>query len=158
MHFFLGTKVNKISGPELTVQCLWCEQQTHAHSWRQTEWLTIFHFLPLFPFRTVFVQCDSCQKEMIATCSLEELGRSNPLTLKYHLVKRVSFVGKVCIALGWLLCWAFLIGLIPAIIGYVYGRKYGGTMKKIAFWGLIANIFSPVIFVFGLWLISHLTK
>jgi hypothetical protein len=35
---------------------------------------------------------------------------------------------------GVLLCWAPLVGLIPAIIGFIYGRKYGGWMKK---WGAL---------------------
>jgi len=95
---------------------------------------------------------------MVATCSPEDLARSNPMTLKYHLVKRVSFVGRTCIVLGFLLCWAFLLGLIPAIIGYLYGRKYGGQMKKVAFWGLMLNIFSPVIFILLLTILQLFTK
>ena len=158
MHLFLGTKTSNISGPAVTVHCLWCERQTSVQSWKQTDWLLLFHLVPLFPVRTVFVQCDACHQEMIATCSLEDLARSNPLTLKYHLVERVSFVAKVCIALGWLLCWAFWLGLIPAIIGFVYGRKYGGTMRKLAWWGLMVNIVSPLIFCLILALIDFLGK
>ncbi len=158
MHFLLGTIAKEVPGPELTVDCLWCGQQTIAHSRKRTEWLMLFHILPLFPFRTVFVQCDSCHKDMIAKCSLEELAHSNPLTLKYLLAKRVSFVGKVCIALGLLFCWTPFCGLIPAIIGFVYGRKYGGKMKRIALAGLILNIFSPLIFVLLVMLIRFLDK
>ena len=95
---------------------------------------------------------------MIAKCSLEELSQSNPLTLKHLLVKRVSFVGKSCIVLGLLFCWTPLCGLIPAIIGYLYGRKYGGRMQKIAFWGLILNLVSPVIFVLLVIVVQSLSK
>jgi len=158
MHFLLGTIAKDVAGSELTVDCLWCEQQSTAHSRELTERLTLFHILPLFPLKTVFVRCDSCHKDMVAKCSLEELSQSNPLTLKYLLVKRVSFVGMVCIALGLLLCWAFYVGLIPAIIGYVYGRKYGGRMKRIALVGLILNILSPLIFIPLVMVIQFLTK
>jgi len=48
--------------------------------------------------------------------------------------------------------------LIPAIIGYLYGRKYGGRMKKVAFWGLMLNIFSPVIFILLLTILQLFTK
>jgi len=146
MYFLLGTKANEVSGPDVAIDCLWCGKQgTNGHSRKRTEWLTLFHLLPLFPFHTVFVRCDFCQKDMLAKCSLEELAQSNPLALKNLLVKRVSFVGKVCIVLGLLLCWAPLVGLIPAIIGYIYGRKYGGGMKKWGRWGLILNLLSPLI-------------
>jgi hypothetical protein len=146
MYFLLGTKANEALGPDVTIDCFWCGRQgTNAHSRERTEWLTLFHLLPLFPFHTVFVRCDSCQQDMIAKCSLAELAQSNPLTLKKLLVKRVSFVGKVCIVLGLLLCWAPLVGLIPAIIGFIYGRQYGGWMKKWGRWGLILNLLSPLI-------------
>ena len=147
MHFFLGTKAKEVTGPDLKIECLWCGRSTTAHSRKCTERLTLFHILPLFPFSNVFVRCDSCHKDMIARCSLEELANRNPLTLKFLLVKRVSFIGKACIVLGFLLCWAFFLGLVPAIIGYIYGRKYGGKMKRIALIGLILNLLSPLIFI-----------
>jgi len=159
IHLFLGTKHTDFPGPDIIVNCLWCEkQQVSAHTRKRVEWLTMFRFLPIFPFRTVFVQCDSCHQDMIANCSMEEVARSNPLTLKYHLVKHVSFIAKACIVLGLLLCWAVYIGLVPAIIGYVYGRKYGGSMKKYALWGLILNIFSLPIFVLLAMLIQLIFK
>jgi hypothetical protein len=158
MRFLLGTIAKEVPGSDLTVDCLWCGQQTNAHSRKRTEWLMLFHILPLFPFRTVFVQCDSCHKDMVAKCSLEELAESNPLILKHLLVKRVSFVGKACIVLGFLFCWTPLCGLIPAIIGYHYGKKYGGRMKRIAFWGLILNLLSPVIFFLLVLIVQALSK
>src|SRR6267142_6755606 len=125
MHILLGTKSKEVPGSDLTIDCLWCGKSgTNAHSRKRTEWLTLFHFLPLFPFHTVFVRCNSCQKDMVAKCSLEELTQSNPLTLRHLLFKRVSFVGKTCIVLGVLLCWAPLVGLIPATIGFCYRRNY----------------------------------
>jgi len=159
MHFLLGTIAKEVPGPDLTVDCLWCGKQgVSAGSRKRTEWLMLFHVLPLFPFCTVFIQCDSCHNDMVAKCSLGELAQSNPLTLKHLLVKRVSFVGKVCIVLGLLLCWAFYVGLIPAIIGFIYGRKYGGRMKRTALVGLILNIFSPLIFILLAMLIQFLAK
>ncbi len=148
MHFLLGTIGKEVPGPDLIIDCLWCGKQgVNAHSCKRTEWLMLFHILPLFPWHTVFVRCDACQKDMIAKCSLEELAQSNPLTLKYLMVKRVSFVGKIFIVLGLLFCWTPWCGLIPAIVGYFYGRKYGGWMKKWGRRGLILNIFSPLIFL-----------
>lgn len=159
MHFLLGTIAKEVPGSDLTIDCPWCGKQgTNAQSRKRTERLTLFHFLPLFPFHTVFVRCDSCQQDMVAKCSLEELPQSNPLTLKHLLVKRVSFVGNACIALGLLFCWTPWCGLIPAIIGYAYGRKYGGRMKRIAFWGLILNLLSPVIFVLLILVMQTLSK
>jgi len=156
MHFLLGTIAKEVPGPDLVIDCLWCGKHgVSARSRKRTEWLMLFHVLPLFPFHTVFVQCDSCHKDMVAKCALGELAQSNPLTLKHLLVKNVTFVGRVCIVLGFLLCWAFFVGLIPAIIGYAYGRKYGGRMKKIALLGLILNLFSPLIFLV-LYLIGQL--
>jgi hypothetical protein len=159
MHFLLGTKAKDTPGPDVTIDCLWCGRQgTTAHSRKRTEWLTLFHLLPLFPFHTVFVRCDSCQQDMIAKCSLEELTQSNPLTLKHLLVKRVSFVGKVCIVLGLLLCWAPPVGWIPAIIGFIYGRKYGCWMKKWGGCGLILNLFSPLIAMVVILVVQHFSK
>lgn len=151
MHLFLGTKRADILGSDITIDCLWCGKQgTNAHTRKQVEWLTLFHLLPLFPFRTVFVQCDSCKKDLVAKCSLEELLQCNPVSLNYVLVKRVSFVVRVCIVLGVLLCWAPFIGLIPAIIGFFYGRKYGGWMKTMSIWGLVLSILSTLFGLAGL--------
>ena len=156
INFLIDTIGEEVPGPDLTIDCIWCGKQgASARSRKRTEWLMLFHILPLFSFHTVFVQCDSCHNDMVAKCSLEELVQSNPLTLKHLLVKNVSFVGRVCIVLGLLLCWAFFVGLIPAIIGYAYGRKYGGRMKKIALLGLILNLLSPLIFLV-LYLIAQL--
>jgi hypothetical protein len=150
MHFALGTIAKEVPGPELTVDCLWCEQQTNAHSRKRTEWLMLFHILPLFPFNTVFVRCDFCQKDMIAKCSLEELAQSNPLNLKHLLAKRVSFVGKTCIILGILLCWAPLIGVIPATIGFFYRREYGNWIRKMSICGLVLSSLSTLFGIAGL--------
>jgi hypothetical protein len=150
MHFALGTIAKEVLGPELTVDCLWCGQQTNAHSRKRTEWLMLFHILPLFPFHTVYVQCDSCHKDMVAKCSMDELARSNPLTLKYLPAKRVSFVGKICIILGVLLCWAPLIGVIPATIGFFYRREYGSWMRKMGICGLILSSLSTLFGIAGL--------
>jgi hypothetical protein len=150
MFFLLGTKA-EVSGSDVTIDCLWCGRQgTNAQSHERTEWLTLFHFLPLFSFHTVFVRCDSCRKDMVAKCSLAELAQGNPLTLKHLLVKRVSFVGKVCIVLGLLLCWAPMVGLIPAIIGFVYGRRHEGWMKKMSLLGLILSLLSTLFGLAGL--------
>jgi hypothetical protein len=150
MHFAFGTIAKEVSGPELIVDCLWCGQHANAHSRKRTEWLMLFHILPLFPFNTVFVQCDLCQKDMVAKCSLEELGRGNPLTLKYFLAKRMSFVGKTCIILGVLLCWAPLIGLIPATIGFFYRREYGYWMRKMSIGGMVLSSLSTLFGIAGL--------
>jgi hypothetical protein len=159
LHFSLGSKARETPGSDLNIDCLWCgKQNTSARSRQRVEWLTLFHLVPILRLTTVLVRCDSCHKDMIAKCSLEELNQSNPLTLKHLFVKHVSLVGKTCIVLGWLLCWAVYIGLIPAIIGFIYGRKYGGRMKKFAFWGLILNIFSLPIFILLVMLIQFLTK
>ncbi|MGA9777893.1 MAG: hypothetical protein WBS33_06440 [Verrucomicrobiia bacterium] len=110
----------------------------------------LFHVLPLFPFRTVFVQCDFCHKDMAAKCSLEQLAQSNPMTLKQLLVKRVSFVGRVCIILGALLCWAPLVGLIPATVGFFYRRQYGNPLKKLSIVGLVLSSLSTLLGIAGL--------
>ena len=73
MHFLLGTTAKDLRGPGLAVDCLWCGKQTNAHSWQRVEWLTLFHILPVIPFKTVFVKCTSCDKDMLAACTLEEL-------------------------------------------------------------------------------------
>jgi hypothetical protein len=159
MHFLLGTISKEIPSSDLIVDCLWCgQQQTNAHVRQRTELLMLFHLIPLFPLRTVFVQCSSCHQDMVANCSLEELAQSNPLTLKYILAKRMSLVGKVCVVLGLLLCWAFWIGLIPAIVGFIYGRRYGGWMKKWGTVGLILNLLSPLIFILLLMIVRLLSK
>jgi hypothetical protein len=150
MHFALGTIAKEVPGPELTVDCLWCGQQTNAHSRKRTEWLMLFHILPLFPIHTVFVRCDSCHKDIRAKCSLDELERSNPLTLKYLLAKCVSFIGKICIILGVLLCWAPLIGVIPATIGFFYHREYGNWMSKMSICGLVLSSLSTLLGIAGL--------
>ncbi|MEI7533689.1 MAG: hypothetical protein WCK57_04915 [Verrucomicrobiae bacterium] len=150
MHFALGTIAKEVPGPKLTVDCLWCGQQTNAHSRKRTEWLMLFHIVPLFPFHTIFVQCDSCHEDMVAKCSLDELGRSNLPTLKYLLAKRVSFVGKVCIIIGVLLCWAPLIGVIPATIGFFYRREYGNWMRKMSICGLVVSSLSTLFGIAGL--------
>ncbi len=158
MNFLLGTIAKEIPGPELNVHCLWCGKDAHAQSRRRTEWLMLFHIVPLFPLRTVFVRCGACQQEMLAKCSLEELDQINPLTSKYHLAKRVSFIGRSCILLGLLFCWAPLVGLLPAIVGFFCGRKYGGRMQKWGSIGLILNLLSPLIFLLLIVIIRAVTK
>jgi len=141
MHFLLGSKGSEVPGPEVTVDCLWCGKTGMAQSRKLTEWLTLFHLLPLIPFRTVFVRCDKCGKDMVAKCSLEELAQSNPLTLKHLLSRRVSLVGRVCIVLGVLLCWAPLVGVIPATIGFFYRRASGPWMRRLSIFGFVVSVF-----------------
>ena len=87
---------------------------------------------------------------MIAKCSLGEVANSNLLTLKYLLVKRDSFVGKVCIALAVLLCWAPLIGLIPAVIGFLYRNEFQNWVRKMSLVVLIISILSTLAGIAGL--------
>lgn len=151
INFLFGTTAKESLGPIVNIDCVCCgRQETKAHSRERTEWLVLFHFVPLFPFQTVFVRCDACQKDMIAECSLEELAQSNPLTLKLLLVERVSFVGKACIILGILLCWAPLVGLIPAIIGFCYRRQYEQRMRKISILGLVLSSSTTLLSIVGL--------
>jgi hypothetical protein len=84
---------------------------------------------------------------MIANCSFAEIARSNPTATSLRLVKNVSFVGKVCILLGALLCWAPMIGLIPAGIGFLYRKQYGRWMKALSWFALILSLLSTL---FGL--------
>lgn len=149
MHFLLGTRSKEDPGSELTIDCLWCGRQTTAQSRKRTEWLMLFHLIPLFPFHTIFVRCDLCHQDMVAKCSLGELTGSNPLAMKYLLVKDVSFVGKICIWLGVLLCWAPLVGLIPAFIGFFYRHQYDVWMRKMSIWGLVLSMLSTLLGIIG---------
>ena len=151
MHLFLKTRVKEDRGSDVVINCLWCNRQgVSAHTRQRTEWLKLFHFIPIARFRTVFVKCSACGKDMIAKCSLEEVVNSNPLTLKYLLVKRVSFVGKVCIALAVLLCWAPLIGLIPSVIGFLYRNEFQNWVRKMSLVVLIISILSTLAGIAGL--------
>src|SRR6266850_1064241 len=114
----LGAKVYNDPGPEVAVDCLWCGRQSVKSQTRQEiGWLTLFHLVPLLRIRNVFVRCSACGKDMIARCSLADVARNSPLTLQHHLVRCQSFVGRVCILLGVLLCLAPMIGVIPAAVG-----------------------------------------
>jgi len=80
------------------------------------------------------------QPDMIAKCSFEEVTRANPITLSHLLFKRVSFVGKLCIMLGVLLCWAPMIGVIPAVIGFCYRKQFGHALRVARIIGLILSL------------------
>ena len=89
---------------------------------------------------------------MLAKCSLEEAGRGNPTSLRPLLFKRVSFVGQVCIVLGIFLCWAPVVGLIPAIIGFFYRKNYEPGMKTMSYLGLIISSITALIGIAGVFL------
>lgn len=154
-HIALGSKVRMEAGPEVTINCLWCGQiSAKAQTRRKTEWLALFHVLPIFRVRNVFVRCSACGKEMIARCSLAEMAHINPVTLQHHLTRSQSLVGRVCIVLGVLLFWAPLVGVIPASIGFFYRNQFGHGLRMLSWSGLILSL---LITVFGLvgFLVSH---
>lgn len=140
MHGLSG-KILEDAGPEVNVlQCLWCGgRSVKAQTWLRTDWLTLLHLIPLFRIRNVYVRCGTCQRDMIAKCSFNELEGMNPVTLHHHLVKSQSFVGLVCIILGVLLCWAPLIGIIPAVIGFCYRNQFGGALRVASWVSLIVS-------------------
>lgn len=141
-----GARVFNETGPEVSVDCLWCSRQAvRAETRRETGFVTLFYIVPVFPVRNVFVRCTACRKEMIARCSWADIARSSPVTLQHHLIKSQSFVGLVCILLGLLLCWAPMIGLIPAVIGFVYRSQFGSGMKRLSKIGLICSLLTTVI-------------
>src|SRR6266478_3178968 len=151
----LGSKVYNDAGPEVAIDCLWCGRQSVKERTRQqTEWLTLFHFFPILRIRNVFVRCSACGKDMIARCSLAEVEHSNPVTLQHHLIRSESFVGRVCILVGLLLCWAPIVGLIPAIIGFFYRSQFGTAMKTLSRIGLILSLLTTALGITAL-LLSH---
>src|SRR4051794_39299146 len=131
----LGGKIHTNAGPVVAINCLWCGRQSvRAQSRLQTEWLTLFHLFPLLRMRNVFVRCSGCGKDMIAKCSFAEVATS--VTLQPHLAKPQSLVGRVCIVVGLLLCWAPGIGVIPAAIGFLFRKQFGSAMRTMSWIGL----------------------
>lgn len=151
----LGAEVYTDPGPDVSVDCLWCGRQSvQAQTRRETGWLTLFHLVPFFRIRNVFVRCSACGKDMIAKCPLADLSSSNPVTLRHHLIKSQPFVGLVCIWLGVLLCWAPGIGLIPAVIGFFYRNEFGRPLRTLSAVGLLLSVLTTALGVAGL-LLSH---
>lgn len=141
-----GAKVYNDAGPEVAVDCLWCGRQSiKAQTRQETGCLTLLHFVPLLRIRNVFVRCSACGKDMIAKCSLADVARSSPITLQHHLIKCQSFVGRVCIILGVLLCWAPMIGVIPAVIGSLYRNQFGRAMRTLSRIGLILSLLTSAL-------------
>jgi hypothetical protein len=145
-----GAKVGNEAGPELDVDCLWCGGQSVKGQTRiETGWLNLFHLVPLLRIRNVFVRCSVCGKEMIAKCSPADLAQSNPVTLRQQLIKPQPFIGLVCIWLGVLLCWAPIIGVIPALIGFFYRNRFRGAMRILSWVGLSLSLIASAL-VFAL--------
>jgi hypothetical protein len=154
----LGVKVDSDAGPGVVVNCLWCGRQAvNAQTRQQTEWLTLLHLVPVFRNRNVFVRCSACEKDMIAKCSLADVAYGSPVTLQHHLVKCQSFVGRVCILVGVLLCWAPMIGLIAAGIGFFYRNQFGQAMRTLSRIGLIVSLLTTALGITAL-LLSHATS
>jgi hypothetical protein len=144
----LGSKVYNDTGPEVAIDCLWCGRQSvKAQTRQETGWLTLFHFVPFLRIRNVFVRCSACGKDMIAKCSLADVEHSSPVTLQQQLIKGESFVGRVCILLGALLCWAPMIGLIPAVIGFFFRNQFGPAMKTLSWIGLILSLLTTALVI-----------
>lgn len=142
----LGAKVYNERGPEVAVDCLWCGRQSvKGQTRRETGWLTLVHLVPVFRIRNVFVRCSSCGKEMLAKCSLADLAHINPVTLQHHLSKSQPFVGRVCIWLGVLLCWAPMVGAIPAVIGFFYRNEFGRAMRTLSWIGLSVSLLTTAL-------------
>ncbi len=142
----LGGKVYQDAGPEVVINCLWCgAMSVTAQTRRQTEWALLFYLIPIFRVRNVFVRCSACGRDMIAKCSLADVAQSNPVTLQHHLVKGESLVGRVCIVLGVLLCWAPMIGVIPAGIGFFYRKQFGRAMRTLSSIGLVVSLITTAL-------------
>ena len=142
----VSAKVYSNAGPQVSVNCLWCGQRSvKALTREETGWLTLLHLVPILRIRNVFVRCSACGNDMIAKCSLADVARINPLTLQHHLAKRKPIVGRVCILLGVLLCWAPLIGLIPAAIGFFFRNQFGQALKTLSLIGLILSLLTTAL-------------
>jgi hypothetical protein len=107
--------------------------------------MMLLHLVPLFRWRNVFVQCQSCRRDFIARCSIQGLQQANPLTLQHNLIKRVSFVAKACAVLGLLLCWAPLIGIIPATIALLMTRRRPGWVANASVVAFVLSALSSLI-------------
>jgi hypothetical protein len=129
----------------LTITCQWCEHSGSALAWEQTDRMMLLHLVPLFRWRNVFVQCQSCRRDFIARCSIQGLQQANPLTLQHNLIKRVSFVAKACAVLGLLLCWAPLIGIIPATIALLMTRRRPGWVANASVVAFVLSALSSLI-------------
>lgn len=126
--------IKRVQGSPVPLQitCPWCGRTGTGISYEQTDWLRLLHLVPLFRWRNVFVRCFTCKKELVARCSLAELQQFNPLTRQHYLVKRVSFVAQTCAILGLGLCWAPLVGIIPATIAFIMTRRSPGWAAKVS--------------------------
>ena len=154
MHGFTA-RVHKDAGPAVTVDCLWCGRRSvGAQTRQQTEWLKWLHLIPLLCIRNVFVRCSACGKDMIAKCAFADLGRISPVTLQRHLVKSQSLVGQVCIMLGVLLCWAPIVGMIPALIGFCYRNQFSRALKVASIVGLILSLLTTSLGIVAV-VLSH---
>jgi hypothetical protein len=148
MHGFSG-KIHEEVGPELTVlQCLWCgARSVKAQSRLRTDWLTLLHLIPLFRIRNVYVRCSACNRNMIAKCAFGDLDGMSSVTLHHHLVKSQSFVGLTCIVLGVLLCWAPMIGIIPACIGFCYRKQFSSALRVTSAISLAISVLVSLVLV-----------
>ncbi len=131
----------------LTITCQWCGCTGPALAWSQTDWVLLLHLIPIFRWRNVFVECQTCKRDFLARCSVRELQQANPLTLQHYLVKRVSFVGKVCALLGLFLCWAPLIGIIPATIALLTTRRHPSWVAKVSVVAFILSVLFSLLFL-----------
>ena len=146
MHIILGGKSQDSEHLPITINCPWCNQRgITASAWERTEWLTLFHIIPVMRFRTVFVRCQSCKKELIARCSFKELVNRNPNSLQLLLAKRVPLITTVCAIIGLLLCWAPILGLIPALVAFLSSRRQSGWVSKASIIGLILSSCSTLL-------------
>lgn len=143
--FVYSVRRNCSEAVPLNIFCQWCGKESPASAWTQTDRLMLLHLIPLFRWSNVLVQCQSCEREFLAKCSLSELRSVSPLTLQHLLVKRVSFVAKACAVLGLLLCWAPLIGMIPSTIAFIMTRRQPGWVAKVSVIGFFISIVTTVV-------------
>jgi hypothetical protein len=146
MHLSFGASIKEIPGPDLTIDCLWCgKNRIVGHTRERTEWLKLFHLIPVFRLRTVFLQCNECGQDMIAKTSLNDLPTCNLLTLKYQLVRPSFLAEKLFLLLGIVLCWFPVVGFPFAAVGYFYGRKLKGKYHVAALIALVVALLSTLI-------------
>ncbi len=140
MDVLINTRITKIPGPTVTIDCPACKAKSvNGESVRQVDQLELFYLLPFMKLRNTFVTCHECNKQLICTAPFDELGELSVDDLSQHLVHHVSIINKFLALASVLLCWVPFVGLLLGCISLAVNWRITGWTKKLSYIGIGAS-------------------
>ena len=119
-----STTMAQMTNFTFLIDCPACGKDSVPSVWVENqEVLKLFHLIPIYTHRTIFVTCGACRRQLISKISIDDAARMSAKDISLYLTIRESLVGKFLALTSVALFWAPMIGPVLGILGIFMNRR-----------------------------------